>query len=63
MQVYTGQGLNQTGKDGAKYQPYGGVCLETQRYPDGIHHAEFPSVVLRPDEVYLTRTTYQFSAE
>ena len=61
VQVYTGQGLNQTGKDGAKYAMYSGVCLETQRYPDSIHHPHFPSVVLRPEEVYYTKTTYRFS--
>jgi len=61
VQVYSGQGLNQTGKGGASYQMYGGLCLETQRYPDSIHQPHFPSVVLRPEEVYYTKTTYRFS--
>ena len=61
VQVYTGQGLNQTGKGGVQYGMYGGVCLETQRYPDAIHHPHFPSVVLRPGEVYRTHTSYRFS--
>jgi aldose 1-epimerase len=61
VQVYSGQGLNQTGKSGAAYQMYGGLCLETQRYPDSIHQPHFPSVVLRPEEVYYTKTTYRFS--
>ena len=61
VQIYTGQGLNQTGKGGAQYRKYGGICLETQKYPDAIHHPEFHSVVLRPGEVYATRTTYRFS--
>lgn len=61
VQVYSGQGLNQTGKGGVLYQPYGGLCLETQRYPDSIHQPHFPSVVLRPEEVYYTKTTYRFS--
>ena len=61
VQVYTGQGLNQTGKGGARYAMYSAVCLETQRYPDSIHHPHFPSVVLRPEEVYFTKTTYRFS--
>ncbi|MFH1880872.1 MAG: aldose epimerase family protein [Bacillota bacterium] len=61
VQVYTGQGLNQTGKGGVRYRKYGGICLETQRYPDSIHHPHFPSVVLRPEEVYFTKTTYRFA--
>ena len=39
VQVYTGQGLNQPGKGGVQYQKYAGMCLETQRYPDSVHHA------------------------
>ena len=63
VQVYTGQGVHQVGKNGVQYQAYSGVCLETQRYPDGIHHAHFPSQVLRPGETYLTTTQYIFSVE
>lgn len=61
VQIYTGQGLNQDGKGGAHYGMYGAICLETQRYPDAIHHPHFPSVVLRPEELYYTQTTYRFS--
>ncbi|MBN1777336.1 MAG: galactose mutarotase [Clostridiales bacterium] len=61
VQVYTGQGLNQAGKGGAHYRKYSGLCLETQRYPDSVHHPQFPSVVLRPGEEYATKTTYCFS--
>lgn len=60
VQVYTGQGLHQQGKGGVTYHAYSGLCLETQRYPDAIHHRHFPSIVLRPGEVYLTTTTYHF---
>lgn len=62
VQVYTGQGLNQAGKGGVHYSAYGAICLETQRYPDSIHHPHFPSVVLRPGEAYCTKTAYRFSA-
>lgn len=60
IQVYTGQGLHQMGKDGVQYGPYGGLCLETQRYPDAIHNPQFPSFVLKPEEIYFTRTDYRF---
>ncbi len=62
VQVYTGQGLHHKGKGGVQYNAYSGVCLETQRYPDGIHHPHFPSFVLRPQEVYYTKTSYVFTA-
>ena len=60
VQVYTGQGLHQKGKGGVQYRAFSGMCLETQRYPDAIHQAHFPSIVLRPGEVYYTKTDYVF---
>lgn len=60
VQVYTGQGLHQMGKGGIQYRPFSGMCLETQRYPDAIHQPYFPSIVLRPQEVYYTKTEYVF---
>ncbi len=39
-----------------------GFCLETQHYPDSIHHPEFPSTVLRPGETFKSTTIYTFSA-
>lgn len=51
MQLYTANFLSpRTGKGGAQYQEGGAVCLETQFYPDAIHHANFPSPVLRARE-------------
>ncbi|MEG0996032.1 MAG: aldose epimerase family protein [Clostridia bacterium] len=63
VQCYTGQGLNHAGKDGVTYGRFGGVCLETQHYPDAIHHPQFPSIVLRPQDVYDTHTTYRFGVK
>lgn len=60
VQCYTGQGLDVDGKNGVHYTPCSGVCLETQHYPDAVHHPEFPSIVLRPGEKYDTRTIYSF---
>jgi len=62
VQVYTGQGLNIRGKQGAFYGPFGGICLETQHYPDAIHYPQFHSVVLRPQDIYDTVTVYHFGA-
>ena len=63
VQCYTGQGLNVTGKDGVHYGAYAGMCLETQHSPDAIHHPEFASIVLRPQDTYDTFTIYRFSVK
>ncbi|MGA3181087.1 MAG: aldose epimerase family protein [Verrucomicrobiota bacterium] len=38
-------------------------CLETQHYPDSIHHANFPSTVLRPGETFKSTTVYAYSVK
>ena len=50
-----------TGKAGAVYDRYHAFCLETQHYPDSINQPGFPSVLLRPGELYQTATAYHFS--
>jgi aldose 1-epimerase len=37
------------------------ICLETQHFPDSPNKPQFPSVVLRPGEIYDTTTIYRFS--
>ena len=51
-------------KDGATYNKYHGVCLETQSFPDGPNHASpsWPTGLLQPGEVYRHTTIYRFSA-
>ena len=44
------------------YRQGDAFCLETQHYPDSPNHANFPSTVLRPGQVYSTTTVYGFSA-
>ena len=62
MQLYTANFLSpRTGKGGAQYQEGGAVCLETQFYPDAIHHANFPSPVLRAGGVYRETTILRFA--
>ncbi|OIK16540.1 galactose mutarotase [Bacillus sp. MUM 116] len=45
---------------GVPARDYLGVCLETQGFPDAIHHPEFPTIILNPEEVYFGKTTYRF---
>ena len=61
VQMYTANFLdNEPGKDGAVYGSRSAVCLETQYYPDAIHHDNFPGPVCRRGEKYDTRTAYRF---
>ena len=63
VQLYTANYLDGTlkGKGGAAYARYAGFCLETQNYPDAIHHPGWPSPVLAPGEVYRHRMIHRFS--
>ena len=63
VQLYTGNFLNgtQTGHGGKVYNYRSGFCLETQHFPDSPNQAAFPSVILMPEEPFLTSTTFRFS--
>lgn len=63
IQFYTG--MNQEGTDGINgpYPKYGGLCLETQHYPDSPNQPEFPSTMLDIGKVYKTTTVHKFSVE
>ena len=62
VQLYTGNFLDgtQTGRGGKVYQYRSGFCLETQHYPDSPNQVSFPSVILTPEEPFLSSTTYKF---
>jgi aldose 1-epimerase len=65
VQFYTGNFLNGSvkGKGGAIYAKHSGFCLETQKYPDAIHHPEWPSPILRPGETYRHVMVHRFSTQ
>ena len=62
LQLYTGNFLDGTlvGKSGRPYVHRGGLCLETQHFPDSPNQPAFPSTVLRPGETYRQVTEYRF---
>ena len=61
IQFYSGNFLKgETGKDGVSYCHRGGICLETQFWPDATHHALWPQPVTKAGERYYSKTTYQF---
>jgi aldose 1-epimerase len=65
VQFYTGNFLDGTvkGKGGAVYAKHAGFCLETQKYPDAVHHSDWPQPVLRPGETYHHVMVHRFSAQ
>jgi aldose 1-epimerase len=63
IQFYSGNFLDGRlkGKSGKTYQHRGGLCLETQHFPDSPNQPNFPSTLLRPDQKYQTKTAFKFS--
>ncbi len=62
VQMYTGNFID--GSDIGRNGPIerrGGICLETQFFPDSPNRPEFPSPVLRPGEKYIEKTVYRFT--
>ena len=62
IQFYAGNFLDGVliGKDNIQYVRRAGLCLETQHFPDAIHHPNFPSIVLNAEERYVSTTIYRF---
>jgi aldose 1-epimerase len=62
IQFYSGNFLDGsiTGKYGRVYEKHGAFCLETQHFPDAVHHPNFPSIILRPGETYMATTIHRF---
>ncbi|MCI8510694.1 MAG: galactose mutarotase [Lachnospiraceae bacterium] len=60
VQLYTGNGLSDTGKGGVRYRPRDGFCFETQFFPDALNKPHFQSPVMKVGEVFTTKTGYRF---
>ena len=64
LQLYTGNVLtDRKGKGGMDYGFRGAFCLETQHFPDSIHHPQWPTCILRAGENFHSFTSFAFSAE
>lgn len=63
IQFYTGNFLDGTlkGKDGKTYIHRGGLCLETQHFPDSPNHPKFPTTELKPGQRFHSVTVFSFS--
>ncbi|UDQ96885.1 aldose epimerase family protein [Lentisphaerota bacterium WC36G] len=65
IQFYSGNFLDgsNVGESNRPYNFRNAFCLETQHYPDSPNQKNFPSTVLRPGEVYSSRTEYRFGTK
>ena len=66
VQLYTGNFLDGTlaGKGGRPYPQYGGLCLETQRFPNAINVPAWrEQVILHPGETYAHHMLLGFTTE
>ena len=65
VQLYTANYLDGslTGIGGVVYRQHGAFCLETQHFPDSVNQPTFPSVILRPGQIYQHTTVHKFSTQ
>lgn len=65
VQLYTGNWMtgNFEGKPDQRYPERAALCLETQHFPDSPNKPEYPTTLLRPNEVFTSNTIYKFSVE
>lgn len=63
LQLYDGCKIDVPvpGLEGRKYGAYAGLCLEPQRWPNGVNQSGFPNVLLRPGETYSHVSEFRFS--
>ncbi|CAH9069383.1 unnamed protein product [Cuscuta europaea] len=62
VQLFTANSLkDRKGKEGALYQAYAGVCLETQGFPDAVNHDNFPSTIITQDNPYYHSMSISFT--
>ena len=62
LQFYSGNQLDGRirGKSGRAYGKYAGLCLEPQHFPDSPNQKHFPSTLLKPGEIYRSRSMFRF---
>lgn len=65
IQFYSGNFLDGSiiGKKGKVYKQRYGLCLETQYFPDSPNIPEFPTVVLKPGDVFASTTRFKFKVD
>ncbi len=63
LQFYSGNFLNGSihNAAGEPINKHGGLCLETQHFPDSPNEPSFPNTILEPGKTYHSITKYHFS--
>jgi aldose 1-epimerase len=60
VHFYTGKWIpSLLGKNGNRYGSFSGLCFETHKHPNAINIPHFAGTVLRPGELYCTKTMYR----
>ena len=60
VHVYSGNYIDIDGKDGVHYCDRAGISLETQYFPDAIHHPQWPQPVVKAGEIWTGKTEFVF---
>lgn len=64
MHFYSGNFLDGSpGRGGLPVLPHGGLCLETECFPDSPNQPAFPTCILRPGETYHHTLVLKLSVE
>ena len=64
VQLYSGNFMDgDTGKDGVFYCRRGGVCLETQFYPNALNYPHWPQPITKAGEEYHSETAFVFGVQ
>ena len=65
IQIYTGNFLHGdfVRKGGKPYNFRGGLCLETQHFPDSPNQPEFPSTTLKAGSTFSSQTIFRFRVD
>ena len=64
LQFYSGNFLSGIkGQHDATFPKRSGLCFEAQHFPDTPNRPYFPTVILKPGEIYTQKTVYKFDVE
>ena len=62
IQFYSGNFLKgEIGKDGISYSRRGGICLETQYFPNALNEPTWPQPITKAGDAYHSETKFIFS--
>jgi aldose 1-epimerase len=64
MQFYSGYHLDGSYENSErKFDRFGGMCFETQYFPDSPNHPSFPSCIVTPEKPFSHTTVFKFDTE